>query len=74
MHLYTTIQIVCIAILWAIKTYISPAFPFGLLSMVLVHWQIKRLFTKEEMAAVSKSLTFFLYYLFFYFNDTYSVC
>ncbi|KAF8793903.1 Band 3 anion transport protein like [Argiope bruennichi] len=52
MHLYTLIQIFCIAILWVIKMYATIAFPFALLSMILVHSQIKRLFTEEEVKAL----------------------
>ncbi|GIY74133.1 anion exchange protein 2 [Caerostris darwini] len=49
MHLYTAIQIICIVVLWIIKTFATMAFPFALLSMILVHMQIKRLFTDEEI-------------------------
>ncbi|XP_054706709.1 band 3 anion transport protein-like [Uloborus diversus] len=52
MHLYTVIQIACIAVLWIIKVYIAPAFPFGLLSMIFIHYQMKRLFTEDEYRAV----------------------
>ncbi|CAL1266252.1 unnamed protein product [Larinioides sclopetarius] len=52
MHLYTLIQIFCIALLWIIKMYATIAFPFALLSMILVHSQIKRLFTEEEIKAL----------------------
>ncbi|GFY34039.1 anion exchange protein 3 [Trichonephila clavipes] len=54
MHLYTLIQIFCIAILWVIKMYATIAFPFALLSMILIHFQIKRLFTEEEIKALDE--------------------
>ncbi|GFU39400.1 anion exchange protein 2 [Nephila pilipes] len=54
MHLYTLIQVFCIAILWVIKMYATIAFPFALLSMILVHSQIKCLFTEEEIQALDE--------------------
>ncbi|KAG8182792.1 hypothetical protein JTE90_009106 [Oedothorax gibbosus] len=54
MHLYTLIQVFCIGVLWVIKMFATIAFPFGLLSMILVHSQIKRLFTKEEVQALDE--------------------
>lgn len=55
MHLYTTIQIFCLAILWAVMSAKEAAlfFPFILMLLVPVRLQLTKLFTEEELAVVS---------------------
>jgi len=55
MHLYTLIQIGCLALLWAVKSIkqISLAFPFFLLLLVPIRLQLERFYTDSELQAVS---------------------
>ncbi|XP_072047602.1 band 3 anion transport protein-like [Amphiura filiformis] len=53
MHMFTLIQLACVAMLWSVK--ISPAalaFPFFLIILVPIRGQLKRIFTQEELAAI----------------------
>ena len=55
MHLFTVIQLLCVAMLWVVK--ISPAalaFPFFLIILMPIRGQLKRIFTEEELDAVSQ--------------------
>jgi len=54
-HVYTMIQIGCLAILFAIKSWkaISLAFPFFLVLLVPIRLQLNRFYTKAELDAVS---------------------
>uniref|UniRef100_A0A3Q3M1Q9 Solute carrier family 4 member 2b n=1 Tax=Mastacembelus armatus TaxID=205130 RepID=A0A3Q3M1Q9_9TELE len=56
MHLFTCIQLVCLAVLWAVmSTQASLAFPFVLILTVPVKmFLLPRIFTLREMACVSK--------------------
>lgn len=55
MHLFTLIQLLCLAVLWIVKsTQASLAFPFFLILMVPLRGQLRFLFTPEELRAVSK--------------------
>jgi len=55
MHLFTLIQLLCLAVLWIVKsTQASLAFPFFLILMVPLRAQLRFLFTPEELRAVSK--------------------
>uniref|UniRef100_A0A673YEL7 Solute carrier family 4 member 2a n=1 Tax=Salmo trutta TaxID=8032 RepID=A0A673YEL7_SALTR len=55
MHLFTAIQLVCLAALWAVmSTAASLAFPFVLILTVPVKWfLLPRIFTTREMQCVS---------------------
>lgn len=55
MHLYTIIQISCLALLWGVKSWkqISLAFPFFLILLIPIRQQLKRIFTEKELEAVS---------------------
>ena len=57
MHLFTVIELGCVAILWVVK--ISPAalaFPFFLILLVPLRGQLARIFTDSELETVSKYL------------------
>ena len=55
MHLFTIIQVVCLAVLWAVmSTQASLAFPFVLLLTIPVKmFVLRHTFTSREMACVS---------------------
>ncbi|CAN7990661.1 unnamed protein product, partial [Ixodes hexagonus] len=54
MHLYTVIQVVCLILLWAVKSSsLALAFPFVLLLMIPLRLQLKYLFTEKELECVS---------------------
>lgn len=54
MHLFTVIQLLCLVVLWVVKsTKASLAFPFILILMVPLRSQMKHLFTPIELRAVS---------------------
>lgn len=53
MHLFTVIQLGCLAILWTIKlTPAALAFSFFLILLVPIRQQMKRIFTKKELEAL----------------------
>lgn len=54
MHLYTIIQISCLAVLWGVKSWkqISLAFPFFLMLLIPTRMQLKRIFSESELEAV----------------------
>ncbi|XP_046676842.1 band 3 anion transport protein isoform X2 [Homalodisca vitripennis] len=53
MHLFTTIQLLCLAMLWVVKSSpISLAFPFFLILMVPLRAQFTYLFTPQELRAL----------------------
>lgn len=56
MHLFTCIQLVCLAVLWAVmSTQASLAFPFVLLLTVPVKmFLLRRIFSTREIACVSQ--------------------
>lgn len=56
MHMFTCIQLVCLAVLWAVmSTQASLAFPFVLILTVPVKtFLLPRIFTAREMACVSR--------------------
>uniref|UniRef100_A0A1E1X3D4 Anion exchange protein n=1 Tax=Amblyomma aureolatum TaxID=187763 RepID=A0A1E1X3D4_9ACAR len=50
MHLYTLLQIVCLIVLWAVKSSsLALAFPFVLLLMIPLRIQLKYIFTEKEL-------------------------
>lgn len=50
MHLYTLIQVICLILLWAVKSSsLALAFPFVLLLMIPLRLQLKYLFTEKEL-------------------------
>lgn len=55
MHLFTGIQLVCLCILWSVKSSsYSLLFPFFLIMMIPVRSQLcDKLFTTKELRAVS---------------------
>ncbi|CAL8069832.1 unnamed protein product [Orchesella dallaii] len=58
MHMYTLIQISCLALLWGVKSWkqISLAFPFFLILLVPIRIQLKRIFTESELEALDAPL------------------
>lgn len=65
MHLFTLIQLLCLVILWIVKsTPISLAFPFFLILMVPLRAQLRFLFTPAELRAVN----IFTPFSFIFFN------
>jgi len=58
MHLYTLIQISCLALLWGVKSWkqISLAFPFFLILLVPIRIQLKRIFTESEFTTLDAPL------------------
>uniref|UniRef100_A0A8C1URK0 Solute carrier family 4 member 2b n=1 Tax=Cyprinus carpio TaxID=7962 RepID=A0A8C1URK0_CYPCA len=70
MHLYTAIQVVCLAVLWAVmSTVASLAFPFVLIMTVPVKmFLLPRIFSTREMQCVRIfACTKYYYYYHFYF-------
>ncbi|KAL1432260.1 hypothetical protein MTO96_013584 [Rhipicephalus appendiculatus] len=50
MHLYTLLQVVCLIVLWAVKSSsLALAFPFVLLLMIPLRLQLKYIFTEKEL-------------------------
>lgn len=65
MHLFTFIQVLCLALLWAVKSSkISLAFPFFLIMMVPIRQRLAALYKPQEMQAVSIPLYTQQYLLF----------
>lgn len=55
MHIFTTVQILALATLWAVKSSsFSLAFPFVLVLMVPLRQKIEVLFTPQEIEAVNE--------------------
>jgi hypothetical protein len=53
MHLFTTVQVLALALLWGIKSsQFSLAFPFILMMMVPIRKQLEKFFTPLELRAV----------------------
>lgn len=61
MHLFTGIQLVCLCILWAVKSSsFSLLFPFFLIMMIPVRSQLcNKIFTPKELRAVSVRFIFY---------------
>lgn len=58
-HLFTTVQVLCLSTLWAVKSSkISLAFPFFLILMVPIRIKLAALYKPEEMKAVSNQSYF----------------
>ncbi|XP_037938410.1 anion exchange protein 3-like isoform X1 [Teleopsis dalmanni] len=56
MHLFTTVQVICLSTLWAVKSSkISLAFPFFLILMVPIRQRLAALYKPEEMEALDGS-------------------
>ncbi|KAL1456997.1 hypothetical protein WDU94_001676 [Cyamophila willieti] len=56
MHLFTIIQVLCLGVLWAVKSSpISLAFPFFLILMLPVRAQLSRIFTPAELRALDSA-------------------
>ncbi|XP_064540056.1 anion exchange protein 3 isoform X6 [Drosophila montana] len=56
LHLFTTIQVLCLAVLWAVKSSkFSLAFPFFLILMVPIRLQMASLYKPEELQALDGS-------------------
>ncbi|CAH1989916.1 unnamed protein product [Acanthoscelides obtectus] len=53
MHLFTFIQLICLVILWIVKsTKASLAFPFFLILMVPLRRQLTHIFSQRELRAL----------------------
>ncbi|KAH8415596.1 hypothetical protein KR222_006022 [Zaprionus bogoriensis] len=56
LHLFTTIQVLCLAVLWAVKSSkFSLAFPFFLILMVPIRQRLNSLYKPEELQALDGS-------------------
>ncbi|KAH8333380.1 hypothetical protein KR067_011160 [Drosophila pandora] len=56
LHLFTTIQVLCLVLLWTVKSSrFSLAFPFFLIMMVPIRLQLNALYKPEEMQALDGS-------------------
>jgi len=82
MHLFTGIQLVCLCILWSIKSSsFSLLFPFFLIMMIPVRSQLcDKIFTTKELRAVSVNGLIFTFYFenviildLFFFNYSWTV-
>lgn len=65
MHLFTGIQLVCLCVLWSVKSSsFSLLFPFFLIMMIPVRSQLcNKLFTAKELRAVSVQGLIIKFYL-----------
>ncbi|XP_017842081.1 anion exchange protein 3 isoform X3 [Drosophila busckii] len=56
LHLFTTIQVACLAVLWTVKSSkFSLAFPFFLIMMVPIRQRLVALYSTEELQALDGS-------------------
>ncbi|XP_034483033.1 anion exchange protein 3 isoform X1 [Drosophila innubila] len=56
LHLFTTIQVLCLVVLWTVKSSkFSLAFPFFLILMVPIRQQLNSLYKPEELQALDGS-------------------
>ncbi|CAD7003682.1 unnamed protein product [Ceratitis capitata] len=56
MHMFTTIQLLCLTLLWAVKSSkISLAFPFFLIMMVPIRQRLAMLYTPQQLQALDGS-------------------
>ncbi|XP_020816601.1 anion exchange protein 3 isoform X5 [Drosophila serrata] len=56
LHLFTTIQVLCLVLLWTVKSSrFSLAFPFFLIMMVPIRMQLSALYKPEELQALDGS-------------------
>ncbi|XP_044251716.1 band 3 anion transport protein isoform X1 [Drosophila takahashii] len=56
LHLFTTIQVLCLVLLWTVKSsQFSLAFPFFLIMMVPIRQNLTKLYKPEEMQALDGS-------------------
>jgi hypothetical protein len=54
MHLFTILQLIGLAILWAVKsTALALAFPFFVIAMIPYRYLLKFIFTQRELDSVS---------------------
>merc|ERR1712232_1193307 len=53
-HLFTVFQLVCLGILYALKSIkaVAVVFPFFIASLVFIRWGFKKIFTEEELEAL----------------------
>merc|ERR1712019_160706 len=53
-HLFTFLQLICLGILYALKSIkaVAVVFPFFIASLVGVRWGFKKIFTEEELEAL----------------------
>lgn len=68
MHLFTGIQLVCLCILWSVKSSsFSLLFPFFLIMMIPVRSQLcDKIFTTKELRAVSIHKLMITFYFAYY--------
>ncbi|XP_052845770.1 anion exchange protein 3 isoform X4 [Drosophila gunungcola] len=56
LHLFTTIQVLCLVVLWSVKSsQFSLAFPFFLIMMVPIRQNLSKFYKPEEMQALDGS-------------------
>jgi len=53
-HLFTVFQLVCLGILYALKSIkaVAVVFPFFIASLVFIRWGFQKIFTEEELEAL----------------------
>merc|ERR1711953_941103 len=53
-HLFTVFQLICLGILYALKSIkaVAVVFPFFIASLVFIRWGFKKIFTEEELEAL----------------------
>jgi hypothetical protein len=53
MHLFTLIQVICLAVLWIVKTSLSSlAIPFFVLLLIPVRFLLNKVFSQKELEAL----------------------
>jgi len=53
MHLFTLIQVICLAVLWIVKTCLSSlAIPFFVLLLIPVRFLLNKVFSQKELEAL----------------------
>merc|ERR1711953_398942 len=53
-HLFTVFQLICLGILYVLKSIkaVAVVFPFFIASLVFIRWGFKKIFTEEELEAL----------------------
>ena len=74
MHLFTGLQLICLAVLWIVKSStLALAFPFFVVGLVPFRMTLKYLFNPRELDAVSFNLNNFVFDLQFLYNYSWMV-
>ena len=74
MHLFTGLQLMCLAVLWIVKSStLALAFPFFVVGLVPFRMTLKYLFNPRELDAVSFILNNLVFDLQFLYNYSWMV-